>query len=446
MDNDWGMARIEEVAEKVAMGPFGSSIKVETFVQEGVPIISGQHLHGFRVDDSPGFNFITAEHAERLANANVQRGDIVFTHAGNISNVAYVAENSEFERYVVSQRQFYVRCDRAKIIPEFMTAYFKTPDGQHQLLANSSQVGVPSIAQPVSYLRTIEIPLPPLPEQRRIAGILGALDDKIDLNHRMNETLEQIARALYKSWFVDFDPVHAKMDGRWQSGESLPGLPAQLYDLFPDRLLASVLGEIPEGWEVNTIGDLATIIGGSTPSTKIAEYWESGTHYWATPKDLSELTVPVLLETSRKITDAGLAKIGSGLQPPGTVLLSSRAPVGYLAINEVPTAINQGFIAIKPKAGIPNHYLLHWCANSLDEILNYANGSTFLEISKSSFRLIQLATPDHVVLKAYDALASNFHQKIVDNEQSNRILISIRDSLLPELISGALRVRGSQHA
>ena len=120
--------------------------------------------------------------------------------------------------------------------------------------------------------------------------------------------------------------------------------------------------------------------------------------------------------------------------------------MGYLAINEVPTAINQGFIAIRPKSGIPNHYLLHWCADSLDEILNHANGSTFLEISKSSFRLMRLAKPNHEVLEAYEGLASNFHQKIVDNEQSNRILIAIRDSLLPELISGGLRVQGSQRA
>ena len=207
---EWPVATINDIAEKVAMGPFGSSIKVETFVPEGVPIISGQHLHGFRVDDAPGFNFISHEHAQRLANANVQRGDIVFTHAGNIGSVAYIPEDSEFERYVISQRQFYMRCDRMKAIPEFVTVYFKSYEGQHQLLANSSQVGVPSIAQPVTYLRTIEIPLPPLTTQRAIAHVLGTLDDKIELNRRMNETLEGMARALFKSWFVDFDPVRAK--------------------------------------------------------------------------------------------------------------------------------------------------------------------------------------------------------------------------------------------
>lgn len=207
----WATATIDDISEKVAMGPFGSSIKVSTFVPEGIPIISGQHLHGIRVDDSPGFNFISHEHAQRLSNANVQPGDVIFTHAGNIGQVAYIPAQSKFDRYIISQRQFYMRCNRSKVIPEFVALYFKSPEGQHQLLANTAQVGVPSIAQPVTYLRTIEIPLPPLPEQRAIAHILGTLDDKIELNRRMNETLEEMARALFKSWFIDFDPVRAKM-------------------------------------------------------------------------------------------------------------------------------------------------------------------------------------------------------------------------------------------
>lgn len=134
---DWPITTIDEIATRVAMGPFGSSIKVSTFVPKGVPIISGQHLHGIRVDDSPGFNFITREHALRLRNANARRGDVVLTHRGTIGQVSYIPEDSQFDRYVVSQSQFYVRCDQARANPQFVALYLTSPEGQHQLLANT---------------------------------------------------------------------------------------------------------------------------------------------------------------------------------------------------------------------------------------------------------------------------------------------------------------------
>ena len=297
---------------------------------------------------------------------------------------------------------------------------------------------IPSTSREEFY--RLPLTLPPPSEQRAIARVLGALDDKIELNRRMNGTLEEMARALFRSWFVDFDPVRAKIDGRWRRGESLPGLPSDLYNLLPERMVPSELGEIPEGWEVKTVGDLATVVGGSTPSTKTVEYWEGGTHCWATPKDLATLSVPVLLDTERKITDTGLKRIASGLQPPGTVLLSSRAPVGYLAINEIPVAINQGFIAIQPKRGVPNLFLLYWCDSFLAEILNHANGSTFLEVSKSSFRGIPIVEPSEPVLACYRELASILYQKLVANERSTRALSDQRDALLPKLVSGQVKV------
>lgn len=294
------------------------------------------------------------------------------------------------------------------------------------------------------FLTRLSRPLPPLPEQRAIAHILGTLDDKIELDRRMNETLESIARAIFKSWFIDFDPVRAKMEGWWRRGESLPGLPAHLYDLFPDRLVASEVGEVPEGWEVGTIADLANVVGGSTPSTREPAYWEGGIHYWATPKDLSGLRVPVLLETERKITDAGLAQISSGLLPRGTVLLSSRAPIGYLAITEVPVAINQGFIAMKPKKGVSNLFLLLWAAFAHDEIVSRANGSTFQEISKASFREIPVALPPAAIMQAFDCQIRPFYERIVVNERESRTLAALRDALLPKLVSGELRVKDAE--
>ena len=250
----------------------------------------------------------------------------------------------------------------------------------------------------------------------------------------MNRTLEEMARAIFQDWFVDFGPTRAKMEGLD------PYLPPELWNLFPDKLVDSELGEIPEGWGVKVLGEVVDVAGGTTPSTKIPEYWDRGIHCWATPKDLPSLSVPVLLDTERKITDSGLKRIGSGLQPTGTVLLSSRAPIGYLAINEVPVAINQGFIAIRTRQDISNLFLLYWCKSSLDEIVRHANGSTFLEISKSNFRQIPLTMPSQPVLDAYHLMVSNWYARMVLNERSSRTLAAQRDALLPRLVSGEMHV------
>ena len=286
----------------------------------------------------------------------------------------------------------------------------------------------------------VQIPIPPLSEQRAIAHVLGTLDDKIELNRQMNETLEAMARALFKSWFVDFEPVRAKMEGRWRKGESLPGLPAEHYDLFPDRLVDSELGQIPDGWEVKQLGEVVEAVGGTTPSTKVTEYWEEGTHCWATPKDLSALASPVLLDTERHITDAGLEKIPSGLLPPGTLLLSSRAPIGYLAISEQPLAINQGFIAIPPSDTVPTQFMLHWCRVFHDAIVNHANGSTFLEISKGNFRIIPFVLPTEQTLEAFDSCVRPLYQRLTSHERESRSLAAQRDALLPGLVSGEVGV------
>ena len=277
----------------------------------------------------------------------------------------------------------------------------------------------------------------PTPIQDKIVDTLGALDDKIQLNRRMNETLEAMGRALFKSWFVDFDPVRAKAEGRD------PGVPKSLADLFPDTFEDSELGEIPKGWEVKTIGDLADVVGGSTPSTKEAAYWDRGTHAWATPKDLSALSVPVLLDTERRVTDAGLAQISSGLLPKGAVLLSSRAPIGYLAVAELPVAINQGFIAMKPKTGVSNLFLLLWASVAHDEIVSRANGSTFLEISKANFRPIPVVKPSSGVMQAFQRQAAPAYKRIVECARESRTLVALRDALLPRLVSGDVRVNAA---
>jgi type I restriction enzyme S subunit len=193
--NTWMVKTAGEVAERIAMGPFGSSIKVETFVEKGVPIISGQHLHDFMVADTK-FNFVTEEHAKDLGKAMVQRGDVVFTHAGNIGQVAIIPQGSRYERYVISQRQFYMRCDLNQVSPWFIALYFSTDQGRHRLLANTSSSGVPSIARPVSYLRSIQLALPPINVLSEFDRLIRPVTKRIRENLAQNEVLAIIRDAL----------------------------------------------------------------------------------------------------------------------------------------------------------------------------------------------------------------------------------------------------------
>jgi type I restriction enzyme S subunit len=322
--------------------------------------------------------------------------------------------------------------------PRFVEYLLRTHEYRSWIVGSATGTTVKHTAP--GRIESFTTKIPPIEEQRAIARILGTIDDKIELNRHANEALQAMARALFKAWFVDYEPVRAKLEGRWQRGQSLPGLPGHLYDVFPDRLVESELGEIPEGWRHSTIGEEVTVCGGSTPSTKEPEFWEGGQHCWATPKDLSALKFPVLLDTDRKITDAGLAKISSGLLPVGTVLLSSRAPIGYLAIAEVPTAINQGFIAMKCDGALPNVFVLQWCRESMDAIVGNANGSTFQEISKSNFRPLRVVVPSDPVLTSFTRLAVSLYRQLAENERESRSLAQLRDTLLPKLISGEVRV------
>ena len=417
MSGDWSTSTIEDIAEKVAMGPFGSSIKVDTFVPKGVPVISGQHLHGFRLDDSPGFNFISDEHSQQLANANVTHGDIVLTHRGTIGQVAYIPEDSQFDRYVVSQSQFYIRCDRSKAIPEFVSLYFKSPQGQHQLLANASQVGVPSIAQPVTYLRTIAIPLPPLPGQRAIAHVLGKLDDKIELNRRMNETLESMARALFKSWFVDFDPVRAKMDDRWRPGESLPGLPAHLYDLFPDRLVDSELGPTPEGWEVKALGDVMELAYGKTLKAderkggSVPVYGSNG----QIGKHDKSLVVGPGIVVGRKGNPGIVTWAHTDFYPIDTAF--------YVVPNDESMSLLFLFFAL-----------------AAQDLPSVSADSAVPGLNRNLAYMNTQLVPDKRIMGAFHESASGIFKRICDLQEENRSLAEQRDALLPRLVSGELRV------
>ena len=420
---EWRTATIEEIAEKVGMGPFGSSIKVETFVPEGIPIISGQHLHGARLDENPGFHHISPEHAQRLVNSNVFRGDIILTHRGTLGQVALIPDASKFERYIVSQSQFYIRCDRSKVDPEYVTLYLKSPEGQHQLLANSSQVGVPSIAQPVTYLRSIEIPIPPLPEQQTIAHVLGTLNDKIELNRRMNQTLEEMDRAIFQDWFVDFGPTRAKMKGLE------PYLPPELWDLFPEQLVDSELGEIPDGWEWKTVKDCFDLTMGQSPPGSTYNDHGDGLPFFQGSTDFG-----ARFPANRRFCSAP-----ARTAQRDDTLISVRAPIGDMNMAWERCCIGRGVAALRHKSGASS-FTYHSSQSMKPEIQVYEQtGTVFGAITKKQFESVPFLDPQRQLLGRFEALVQPLDQRIRSNTDVIVSLTAQRDTLLPKLMSGELK-------
>jgi type I restriction enzyme S subunit len=311
--------------------------------------------------------------------------------------------------------------------------------------------------------------------QRDIGEKLYQFEKRVALNLQTNQTLEEMAQTLFKSWFVDFDPVFdnalaagsnvsdfpealqqralLRQERRKQAQQlaaspktkSKP-LPEDILSLFPsefeqtDELSIGINGWIPKSWKESNTDEEFGIKGGSTPSTKNSIFWEGGQIHWTSPKDLSGNNTKIILDTSRKVTEAGLAKITSGLLPVDTVLMSSRAPVGYLALAKVPLAINQGYIALLCEKTLTPEYTIQFLDSIMDEIKGISGGTTFAEISKKTFRSIKLVVPTKSVVDAYTSVVRTHYEKITENIKQTNTLTETRDYLLPKLISGELTI------
>jgi type I restriction enzyme S subunit len=242
-----------------------------------------------------------------------------------------------------------IRADPSRVDPEYVGYVLQSPEFRTRIETYAVGTAIMNLSRERILGFSFQLPNPP--EQRAIAHILGTLDDKIELNRKQNETLEAMARALFKAWFVDFEPVRAKMEGRWQRGRAnhdshLPGLPAHLYDLFPDRLVESELGEIPEGWEVQPLSELLTIIGGGTPKTSVKEYWD-GDIPWFSVVDTPPASDVFVVSTEKTITSQGLAGSSARLIPKGTTIISARGTVGNLAIAGREMTFNQSCYGLR---------------------------------------------------------------------------------------------------
>ncbi len=286
----WVSARLKDVCIAecgIQTGPFGSQLHQSDYVPSGTPIITVEHLGDNRIvhEDLP---LVSDHDRRRLERYSLRSGDIVFSRVGSVDRSALV--RSAEDGWLFSGRCLRLRPDLNKIDPEFLSYYFSQTSFKAHIRAIAVGATMPSINTQI--LSNVQISYPvDIAEQKRIAHILGTLDDKIELNRQMNKTLEEMARALFKSWFVDFDPVRAKMCGRWTRTTPLPGLPSSLFDLFPDHLVDSELGEIPAGWEVRSVWDMAEFVNGAAysafepnderiglPIVKIAELKAGITH------------------------------------------------------------------------------------------------------------------------------------------------------------------------
>ncbi len=428
----------------------GPGILAKDFRENGVPLI---RLSGLKDGESllAGCNYLDETMVSKKWNHfRLQKGDVLLSTSATLGRVAIV--DAKAAGSIAYTGIIRMRPRDERVIPEFIPYLLHSPHFQQQCEA----MGVGSVIRHFgpSHLRQMTLLLPEVNEQRAIAHILGTLDDKIELNRQMNRTLEAMAQALFKSWFIDFDPVvvnalragnpipdkFAERAAHYRDNPNALRLPEDTLRQFPDRFQDSELGPIPEGWKVKPIGDLVKCVGGATPSTKKPEFWEGGTNPFLTPKDMASLDSPVVLDTERHITDAGVEKISSKKLPIGTVLLSSRAPIGYLAINEVPVSVNQGIIAMICDGPLPNHYVFFWTKNNMDVIKGKAGGTTFAEISKKNFRPIPALQPSEKVLDAFASMVGLLYQQLVENTVSCVTLAKLRDTLLPKLISGELRV------
>lgn len=411
---EWKHYKMDDVIDEISMGPFGSDVKKEFYVNKGIPILNGSNLQGIKLQEN-SFGYLTEEKADSLNKCNAHRGDIIVTHRGTLGQIVYVPSNSKYDRYVISQSQFRFRCKPDLVDVQYLVYYFHTREGQYKILANASQVGVPALARATSTFRLIDIKLPSLADQRRIASILSSLDRKIELNNKINADLEEMAQAIFKNWFVDFEPFK---DGKFVDSE---------------------LGMIPEGWKVGRLDEIADVVGGSTPSKAKPEYYTQKGIAWLTPKDLSNHPAVYTSRGEIDITEEGYNSTSTKLMPKGTILFTSRAPIGYISIAQNDICTNQGFKSLVPrKAG--TCFLYCFLKYVTPEIEKKSTGSTFKEASGALMKSLQVIMPEQKVFEEFEEIVSPLFARIESLEKENSRLSTLRDTLLPRLMSGEIEV------
>ena len=429
MSSEWRLATVKEIAAPyataLATGPFGSAISSKYFVESGVPVIRGSNLSAevsTRLVDE-GLVFVSAEKAAEFQRSEVRRGDLIFTCWGTINQVGLIDARSKFDRYIISNKQMKLSVDPTKADQRFIYYLFSGPDKQAEILDNGIGSSVPGFN--LGQLRRHEFLLPPLLEQRGIADLLELLDDRITLLRETNATLEAIAQALFKSWFVDFDPVRAKMGGR-----APEGMDEATAALFPDALEETELGPVPKGWRYSTIGESFILTMGQSPPGDTYNEAGDGLPFYQGRTDFG----------FRFPSQRVFCTAPTRLAEPGDTLVSVRAPVGDVNMALEKCCVGRGVAAVRHPNGCRSFafYATRGLRSRFD--LFDSEGTVFGSINKKDFQALPVIEPSGDVLVAFDEIAAPIDRRIVGNEEQIRTLATLRDTLLPRLISGQLSI------
>lgn len=408
MNSEWRVLTIDEIRAPVkgsiAIGPFGSRMKSDCYVDDGVRVVRGTNISSGRTF-AGDFVFITAEKADELGNANLLPGDLVFPHRGSIGEVGVVPDDGR--KYIISSSMMKLTCDESKALPLFVYYFFKSELGKFELLKNSSQVGTPGIGQPLASLKSIKTLFPTLPVQFEIVEMLGAIDDRIALLRETNTTLEAIAQALFKSWFVDFDPVRAKLDGRVPEG-----MDEVTAALFPDSFEESALGLAPTGWRVGRVDDLVELAYGKALKAS----------------DRNAESVPVY--GSGGITGYH----NQALVHTPSIIVGRKGTVGSLYWEDRP------FFPIDTVFYVKTNKPLSYCFYQLARLgLKDMNTDGAVPgLNRNNVYRLKILLPPDEILAEFDAVTSILRKKMVSNSEQIDALSKLRDTLLPRLISGQL--------
>ena len=374
----------------------------------GYPLVRTPNIGRGRLIYSGMHRVCEEVYNKRNARAIPQTNDLIFAREATAGNVALIREG---EKVCLGQRTVLIRPNANLVNPAFLTYHLLAPEQQYKLLSTANGATVAHVNMPT--IRNLKLSLPPLATQHRIATILSRYDSLIENYQKQIKLLEEAARRLYKEWFIDLR--------------------------FPGHENTKIVDGVPEGWEKKKISDVCETVGGGTPSTKVPAYYKGGRIKWVTPTDITRNNCICLLDTDKKITEEGLRNSSTKMVPAGTILMTSRASVGYFGIADFEVCTNQGFISCIP---IPNMqmYLLFNLMSRVDEIRKKAGGSTYLEISKSVFRNFDIVCPSEIILLQFQDKASLVLKKEKTLSLQLRLLTEARDRLLPKLMSGEITV------